>query len=455
MSITAPSNFTCNKTSAYSGEALTFTWAAATGDFNRYRFYGSGNNGFTPSVYPSASATSLTTTFPEEPVGSTVVYSLLAQKGTGAGDGFSDQSESVNFTVACIAKPALSAPPAPDSISVGNVAAGKDIAISWGTSSSTGTPSYALQRSVDGGAFQTVYTGSALSYTDSAGADWATVQYRVRATVSGMDSDWTTSAVKSVTTSDPPAIFATLITPLTQGKEFTASWTSSVAGEYTFQQSINGGEFETVYIGEKTAYSGIAGTGWVTARFRVRVSANGETSKWGIFGETPVASGITLPPGGRLEQLENRDAKPVFPLTVTEGVFRQSDGKSLDRILREVGSGAGSPEGASVPAGGAAGQILAKRSSSDYDTEWIDAPSSGGATEPSTGGVTSFKGRTGAVTPQSGDYTAAQVGAVPTSRKVNGQALSGDITLITCGTADLTAGSSPLAAGTLYGVYEV
>ena len=44
---------------------------------------------------------------------------------------------------------------------------------------------------------------------------------------------------------------------------------------------------------------------------------------------------------------------------------------------------------------------------------------------------------------------------VPTSRKVNGQALSGDITLITCGTADLTAGSSPLAAGTLYGVYEV
>ncbi len=44
---------------------------------------------------------------------------------------------------------------------------------------------------------------------------------------------------------------------------------------------------------------------------------------------------------------------------------------------------------------------------------------------------------------------------VPTSRKVNGQALSSDITLITCGTADLTAGSSPLAAGTLYGVYEV
>lgn len=44
-------------------------------------------------------------------------------------------------------------------------------------------------------------------------------------------------------------------------------------------------------------------------------------------------------------------------------------------------------------------------------------------------GVTSFKGRTGAVTPASGDYTAAQVGAVPTTRKVNGKPLSADISL--------------------------
>lgn len=58
-------------------------------------------------------------------------------------------------------------------------------------------------------------------------------------------------------------------------------------------------------------------------------------------------------------------------------------------------------------------------------------------------GVTTFNGRTGAVTPQSGDYTAAQVGArpvtwtptasdvgaVPTTRKVNNKALSEDISL--------------------------
>lgn len=44
-------------------------------------------------------------------------------------------------------------------------------------------------------------------------------------------------------------------------------------------------------------------------------------------------------------------------------------------------------------------------------------------------GVTTFNGRTGAVTPASGDYTADMVGAVPTTRKINGKTLSSDITL--------------------------
>ena len=118
-------------------------------------------------------------------------------------------------------------------------------------------------------------------------------------------------------------------------------------------------------------------------------------------------------------------------------------------------------------------------------------------------GVTSFKGRTGAVTPANGDYTAEMVGAVPTTRKINNKALSADVTLAagdvgavptsrkvnnkalsadisltasdvgarpsswtpsaadvgaapayTYGTTDLTAGTSELATGTLYFFYE-
>ena len=62
------------------------------------------------------------------------------------------------------------------------------------------------------------------------------------------------------------------------------------------------------------------------------------------------------------------------------------------------------PAGPGVPAGGAAGQILVKKTDANYDTQWSTPPERG---------VTSFKGRSGAVTPQSGDYTAVQVGAVP------------------------------------------
>lgn len=118
---------------------------------------------------------------------------------------------------------------------------------------------------------------------------------------------------------------------------------------------------------------------------------------------------------------------------------------------------------------------------------------------PDIGGVRSFNGRSGAVLPVAGDYTAAQVGAVPVERKVNQKALGQDITLtpedigaagsghghaasdvtagtlagrveanaaaqqeltaaqvrnIKAGTEDLTAGTSTLATGTLYLVYE-
>lgn len=75
-------------------------------------------------------------------------------------------------------------------------------------------------------------------------------------------------------------------------------------------------------------------------------------------------------------------------------------------------------------------------------------------------GVTSFKGRTGAVEPQAGDYTAEQVGArpdtwtptadevgaVPTTRTVNGKPLSEDIAL---NAADV--GALPISGGTLTG----
>ena len=76
-----------------------------------------------------------------------------------------------------------------------------------------------------------------------------------------------------------------------------------------------------------------------------------------------------------------------------------------------------------VPSGGTTGQILTQGASGP---EWTDAPDTG---------VTTFNDRTGAVTPQSGDYTAEMVGArpntwTPTAQEV-GAAKPGNVFTVT------------------------
>lgn len=60
---------------------------------------------------------------------------------------------------------------------------------------------------------------------------------------------------------------------------------------------------------------------------------------------------------------------------------------------------------------------------------WVVTREGDGGGGGGVAGVASFKGRTGAVTPLSGDYTAVMVGAVPTTRTVNGKTLTANIIL--------------------------
>ena len=80
-----------------------------------------------------------------------------------------------------------------------------------------------------------------------------------------------------------------------------------------------------------------------------------------------------------------------------------------------------------LPAGGTDGQILTKTVDG---VAWEDAPE---------GGVTSFNSRTGAITPQAGDYTADMVGAIPTQTGTQGQVLGF--------TADNTVGAMDAPSG--------
>ena len=130
---------------------------------------------------------------------------------------------------------------------------------------------------------------------------------------------------------------------------------------------------------------------------------------------------------------EAGEAVPVWKPTAEDiGAIPAPAGGQAGQVLTKTATGEQWDDVPSdLPAGGTSGQILTKTASG---VAWSDAPDTG---------VTTFNGRTGAVTPQAGDYTAemvgarpstwtpsaADVGAVPTTRTVNGQALSADISL--------------------------
>lgn len=93
-------------------------------------------------------------------------------------------------------------------------------------------------------------------------------------------------------------------------------------------------------------------------------------------------------------------AKPTYT-AADVGAMPAVSGGTAGQVLTKTEAGQewkNAPDG--LPEGGTDGQILTKTSDG---VAWEDAPE---------GGVTSFNSRTGAVTPQAGDYTAEMVGAV-------------------------------------------
>ena len=105
------------------------------------------------------------------------------------------------------------APSAPPSIAMPkDVKGGSTLVISWtAASDSDGNLSgYILERSTDGGsAYTQVYKGNALTYTDTIAFGTTSVMYRVKAyDTEGLESGYTTSAIRTVRYNVAPAINA-------------------------------------------------------------------------------------------------------------------------------------------------------------------------------------------------------------------------------------------------------
>ena len=188
------------------GTNISISWAKSSDDESNlagYKVERSTDGGWSWSRIYQGTATSTTTNVA---FGTTsVMYRVKAYDTEGLESGWRTSSQ-----VTVVNNNAPSAPP---SIAVPkDVKGGSTLVISWtAASDSDGNLSgYILERSTDGGfTYMQVYKGDALTYTDTITNGWSTVMYRVKAyDTGGMESGYTTSAIRTVRYNVAPAINA-------------------------------------------------------------------------------------------------------------------------------------------------------------------------------------------------------------------------------------------------------
>lgn len=187
--ITPPAPATITVPSAITaGDSIAVSWGAVSGA-DSYTLERSVNGGDFTQIY-SGIATSYTDT--ALATWSKVQYRVASVKDNVS----SNWTTSVERTVEA-KEPEPTIPSMPETITVPALTAGQSATITWaGVSNAAG---YALQRSVDGASYMTVYRGENTSYNDTVGSAWLTVQYRVCAYDSNNNSsDYKTSDVISV-----------------------------------------------------------------------------------------------------------------------------------------------------------------------------------------------------------------------------------------------------------------
>lgn len=237
-------------------------------------------------------------------------------------------------------------PTAPGSITVPAVGQGAQAAITWeaATDPDGTVESYTLERSINSSGWTQIFSGDALTYTDTIG-DWGTVAYRVCAVDDvGMSGEYATSETYTVQEgmfyiSGPVSDMGQKTAPfdftITTGISGDAQAVSSVTctilldGYTLHTDSTSTGEQTTVNIDVRTI-SGGAHTITVKADKTDYVSA--------VEQYTFTTPEIAFPSGGKAEQLQDQAGKAIFPQT-TAALVQGIAGKSLAGNLEELYSG--------------------------------------------------------------------------------------------------------------------
>lgn len=209
--------------------------------------------------------------------------------------------------------------PAPSSITVpANSMIGTSIPVSWGTA--PGADSYILQRKVDSGSWTQVYSGTDLTFTDTAGS-WTTVQYQVCGVFDGTNGAFAQSEVITVVPASALAVSGTDGDLGTITSDISYSVATDTGNPISLTLTVNGAQFFSGSVG--TSYTSKipvmdlpTGTNTIVITATV-TSSRGQVTVTRTWIYTKAAQ--TFPGSGGIAQL-TKDWQNLFPMTLAEAV---------------------------------------------------------------------------------------------------------------------------------------
>lgn len=219
-------------------------------------------------------------------------------------------------------------PTAPGSIDVTNVVAGQQatITLTAATDPDGTIASYIYERSVDGSAWTQIANVNSLTQTDTVSGDWGTVAYRAKAIdddgASGPYVTSSTTVVNSgwVIISGPAADMGS------QPKPFTFTITPSISGTTTSDQitvdvTLDGNSIYNEAVAPGTEIELEIDTRLMrTGDHAISVSATCASFLPAANEYSFTVPVITIPDGGRMDQLEGPDGQVIFPITLARAV---------------------------------------------------------------------------------------------------------------------------------------
>lgn len=323
------------------GQPITINVTAGSGNVYggtvRYTYQVQLNNGSWTTIATNSTATSQEYTIP---AGTTSFAARVLASDTW---GFSSSTYTTGATLTVTNN---LPPTAPASITIGTVLGGETCTITWeaATDSDGTVVSYQLERQIDNGDTWTqIYSGPNLTYDDTINSEWATVNYRVKATDNdGASGPYATGTMQTVNDgwlyfSGPESDMGDKPAPF----DFIFAIGSTTAGTTDINVEVVLDD-ETVYTGTPDAAE------QVTISVDTRLMYEGEhvfvvtAEKENLLGLTQVCTftvpEIALPDGGAIVQLYNDESRPVFPQTVGRAV-KGKGGESVNRQLDRYFSG--------------------------------------------------------------------------------------------------------------------